>query len=151
MACKWCPQNPLPSEADYASLCPFFAFLSKDTIRETFSNSTQYGFMPHSPDGNLFKRFKAPQPATNVLRLNDKATSDSVFSNTPVIDGGEKGAQIWFGQKCHVIYAEKIKTTADYLRTLQNFVREYGAPDAIICDHANYQSSGRVLDVKLLT
>ena len=82
----------------------------------------------------------------NVLRLNDKVMSDAVFSNTPAIDGGEKGAQLWFGRKCHVIYAEKIKTTADYLRTLQNFVREYGAPDAIICDHANNQSSGRVLD-----
>ena len=37
-------------------------------------------------------------------------------------------------------------TTADYLRTIQNFVWEYGAPDAIICNHDNYHSSGRVLD-----
>ena len=78
---------------------------------------------------------KAPQPAMNVLCLNDKLLRDSVFSETPAIDGSEKRAQIWFSQKCHVINAEKIKTTADYLRTLQNFVREYGAPDAIICDN----------------
>ena len=49
------PHTHLPSVADYESIRPFFAWLSTDTIRETFSNSTQYGFMPHSPDGNLFK------------------------------------------------------------------------------------------------
>jgi len=65
--------------------------------------------MPHSSDGNLFKQFKAPQPAMNAL---------ASFSGTPTIDGGQNGAQLWFGRNSHVIYGEKIKTTGEYLRTL---------------------------------
>lgn len=44
-----------PSKMDYESLKPHFSWVPTKLIEATFKNSTQYGYMPTSPDGNLFK------------------------------------------------------------------------------------------------
>eukprot|EP00536_Pseudo-nitzschia_multiseries_P019673 jgi/Psemu1/62259/gm1.62259_g len=44
-----------PNDIDYLSLKPFFGWISLDRIKATFNNSTQYGSLSLSPDGNIFK------------------------------------------------------------------------------------------------
>ena len=91
------PRTHRPSPIDYKKLQPYFAWLPIQMIKDTFQNSTQYGFVPSSPDGNLFKRYHSPNPAMNVFRLQDDILTDTIFSDTPAIDGGYTQAQVFFG------------------------------------------------------
>ena len=50
------PRARTPNQQDYERMRPYFAWLPTKMIKETFKNSTQYRFMPASPDGNLYKR-----------------------------------------------------------------------------------------------
>ena len=140
------PRTHIPNEQDYKKLQPYFAWIPTKLIKHTFSNSTQYGFMPTSPNGNLFKRWKSPNPAMNVFRLQDDILTDKIHSNTPAIDGGFKTAQIFFGRKSHIIHPEIISKRKSFLRCIQNFVRTWGAPFQIIADHIRYHESFQVLD-----
>ena len=63
------PREHTPSDIDFESMQPYFSWITTDVIKKTFQNSTQYGFMPSSSCGNLFKRWKSPNPAMNVFRL----------------------------------------------------------------------------------
>ena len=54
------PRERHPCHRDFEHFQQFFAWLPTHLIRRTFSNSTQMGFMPTSPDGNLFKRWHTP-------------------------------------------------------------------------------------------
>ena len=135
----------VPSETDYESLKPNFAWLPTHLIKNTFQNSTQYGFQSTSPDGNLFKRYHAPNPAMNVFRFNDDLMTDKIHSNTPAI-GGHTEAQLFFGRTSHIAHVEPITRTHPFLKCLQNFVRKYGAPNRLLGDHAGNQASYKVMD-----
>ena len=65
------------------------------TIKKTFENTTQYARIPHGII--LKKHYKSPFPALNVKRRDEPVATDTVFSNTLSIDGGETCAQIFVG------------------------------------------------------
>ena len=79
-------RSHIPATQDYRRLQRFFAWLPEKLIKSTFSNSTQYGFMPQSRDGNLFTRWHAPNPALNVFRLNNDVLNNKIFSDTPSLN-----------------------------------------------------------------
>ena len=81
----------------------------------------------------------------NVYRLPDDLLMDEVFSNTPAIDGGFSSAMVFFGRKSHIIHIEHLSKTKRLVMCLQNFVRQWGAPDRILADHASYHCSFSVL------
>eukprot|EP00532_Pseudo-nitzschia_australis_P001585 CAMPEP_0168196100 /NCGR_PEP_ID=MMETSP0139_2-20121125/20298_1 /TAXON_ID=44445 /ORGANISM="Pseudo-nitzschia australis, Strain 10249 10 AB" /LENGTH=564 /DNA_ID=CAMNT_0008120177 /DNA_START=193 /DNA_END=1883 /DNA_ORIENTATION=+ len=111
------PRAHIAAPRDYKKLQPYFAWLPTHIIQRTFENTTQYGFMPSSPDGNLFKRWKAPNPAMNVFRLNDDVLTDDIQSDTPAISGGFSRAQIFFGRNSHIIHVEPLAKKSYFLRT----------------------------------
>ena len=98
------PRNHTPSDIDYQSMQPYFSWITTDVIKQTFKNSTQYGFMPSSDCGNIFKRWRAPDPAMNVHRLQDDLLTDKISSNTPALDGSFTDAQVFFGRKSHILH-----------------------------------------------
>jgi hypothetical protein len=140
------PRIHTPSKRDYGSMQRFFAWLPTKMIQETFKNSTQYGFQPVSPDGNLFKRWQSPNPAMNIFRLNDDLLTDKIHADTPAIEGGHTEAQVFFGRKCHIIHVEPISKIRKFIHCLQDFVRKWGAPNRLLGDHAANQSSFKVMD-----
>jgi hypothetical protein len=71
-------RNQTPSDIGYKSMQPYFSWITTDLIKGTFKNSTQYGFMPSSDCGNLFKRWKSPNPAMNVFCLQDNLLTDKI-------------------------------------------------------------------------
>ena len=71
--------------------------------------------MPASPDGNLFKRYNSPNPAMNVYRLQDDVMTDTIFLDTPAIDGGYTQAQVFFGRTSHIVHVEPLSTTKNFL------------------------------------
>ena len=57
--CLQGPRVHTPSPVDYEIMKPFFCWIPTKLIQKTFENSTQYGTLPASADGNLFHRFKS--------------------------------------------------------------------------------------------
>ena len=77
-------------------LRPYFLWQPPDIIRRTIENTTQFGRI--TPDPLPYKvRFRTPYPAANVRRRNEAVSADTVYSNTPAIDGGETAAILYFG------------------------------------------------------
>ena len=102
--------------------------------------------MPNSPGGNLFTRFHAPNPALNIHRFNDDILTDKIFSDTPALDCGYTAAQIFFGQKSHLVHIEPATAQHKFIHALQNFVRLWGAPNRLLGDHAGNQRSNAVIE-----
>ena len=140
------PREHTPSDIDYQSMQPYFSWITTDLIKATFKNSTQYGFMPSSDCGNIFKRWRAPNPAMNLFRLQDDLLTDKISSNTPAIDGSFTDAQVFFGRKLHILQVERITPSHKFIHCLQDFVNEWGAPLRLLGDHANNQRSHQVMD-----
>ena len=140
------PRIHTPSKRDYTKLKPYFSWLPTKLIEATFKHSTQYGYMPTSPDGNLFKRWQSPNPGMNVFRLNDDLLTDKVYSDKEAIDSGHTEAQIFIGRRSHVIHVEEISKSHPFIKCLQNFVRVWGAPRRLLGDHAGNQASHKVMD-----
>ena len=92
------PRIHTPSLVDYENMRLYFAWQSTDIIEATFKNSLQYGFMPSSSNGSLFKRYRSPNPGANHHRLRDDVLTDSMCFDTPSINGGEKFGQCFFGE-----------------------------------------------------
>ena len=80
--------------------------------------------------------FKAPNPGIDVFQLNEDGLTDTVYADTSAIDCGHTLAQIFFGSNSHITAVYGIKSTKSFLKTLQDFVRQWGAPNRIIADHA---------------
>jgi hypothetical protein len=87
---------------DYDALHPRFAWLPTNIIKKTFEVTTQYARMPLNTV--LCKRFKSPNPAVNVRRCDEPIATDTIQSDVPAIDGGEKYAQIFVGTKSLVTF-----------------------------------------------
>lgn len=140
------PRTHVPSATDFEALKPYFSWLPTKIIRHTFDNSTQYGYMPSSPDGNLFKRWKAPNPAMNVFRLHDDLLTDKIVCDTKALDCTHSDAQVFIGRRSHIIHVEPISEDFPFIKGLQNFVRKWGAPNRLLADHAGNQASSQVMD-----
>ena len=69
---------------EYAKMQPFFSWLPVKVIKKTFESTTQYARTPAS--AVLYKYYKAPCPALNMLRRDEPVAIDTVYCNTPAID-----------------------------------------------------------------
>jgi hypothetical protein len=88
---------------DYDKLRRLFGWMPTKTVKKTFETTTpQYARMPNSTI--LKKQYKSPFPESPFPALNVKCraddepvATDTVFSDTPAIDSGERCAQIFVG------------------------------------------------------
>jgi hypothetical protein len=88
------PRQVSETPCKYDALHPHFTWLPTDIIKKTFKVTTQYAWMPLNTV--VCKHFKSPNPAVNVQQCDEPVAMDTIQSNTPAIDGGEKYAQIAF-------------------------------------------------------
>jgi hypothetical protein len=130
---------------DYEKFRPFFGWLPTEVIKNTFAVTTQYARMPMSTI--LKKRYKSPYPALNVHRRDEPVATNTVFSDTPAIDGGETCAQIFVGTKSFVTDVEGMKTESQFVNTLEDNIRRRGAPNKLISDRAQVEISNKVKDI----
>ena len=133
---------------DFGMLRPFFGWLSAKVIEKTFGHTTQYGRIPQSTI--LKKRYKSPNPALNVYRRDETVATDFIYANVPAIDSGAIGAQVFVGCTSHVIDVYGCKTDGQYINTLQDQIRQRGAPNKIISDNAQAQISNKIHDLLCL-
>jgi hypothetical protein len=125
-----------PSEIDYESKRKYFAHLPASVVKATFKHTTQNMGLP--PSTYLHKMFKSPNPFSNLKRRDEVDSTNQIFSDTPAINGGEKGAHLFVGKKSKLTdaYKSKDSSSAEFLKCLQDRVRYRGCPTGLEADNA---------------
>jgi hypothetical protein len=73
--------------------------------------------------------------------------TDTIYSDTPAIDGGETHAQLFVGTESLVTDIQGMKTDKQFVNTLEDNIRHHGAPTKLISDCAQVQISNKVKDI----
>ncbi|MEL7196406.1 MAG: reverse transcriptase domain-containing protein, partial [Bacteroidota bacterium] len=144
---RYFPRETQAKNYDFHKLRPLFGWLSADVIKHTFEKTTQFARIPM---GTHLKRFfKSPNPALNVHRRNERLACDIIYSNNDVtaVDNGSSAAVIFYGCSSTVTDVYGIKSDKEFVNTLEDNIRDRGAPDKLISDRAQVEISKRVLSI----
>ena len=133
------------AEVDPEILRKHFAWLPADIVRRTLENTTQYARVPMGPV--MQTHYKSPYPALNVKRRNEDLYTDTVYADTPAIDDGSTSAQFFVGRDTGVCDVYGMKSDKQFVNTLEDQIRERGAPNRLLSDAAVLERSKRVLDI----
>ena len=99
------------------------------------------------------KHFKTRFPAANISRLNETVATDTFFSDIPAYDdgimghGGSTMLQLYCGCTSHLTAVYPMKTDHEMASTLEDFIRSYGAPNALFSDNAKAQIGKTVREI----
>jgi hypothetical protein len=85
-----------PTQRNYGELTKYFLHVSPMIVRKTFENTTQFA-RTGIISGHIYNTYRAPFPALNVQRRNEPVATDTVYSDTPAVDGGATCAQFFAG------------------------------------------------------
>ena len=129
-----------PQEPDWNDLCPFFAWTSPSSIKDTFNVTTKHGTAPHTQD-YIKRHFKSRNPVFNIPRCSEAVATDTIFSDTPAVDDGSTMAQFFCGHDTLVCDAYGIKSTKQFINSLSNNIRKQGAMDTLISYEGKYEIS----------
>ena len=122
-----------------------FAWLPTDIIKRTYELTTQYARIPMST--LLKKRYSSPNPALNVHRRDENVATDTVFADTPAVDCGVTSAQFFVGCESLVCDIYPMKSSKQFVNTLEDNIRERGAMNKLISDSAQVEISNKVKDI----
>ena len=139
------PRLSTTRDPDYAALRPMFAWLDPKIMEHTLQHSTQLARLPM---GTMMKRaFKSQNPALNVVRRSEPVACDIVYSDTPAIDDGSLTAVLFIGLQSKVTDCYGIKADRQFINTLEDNIRERGAPTKLISDRAQVEISEKVKSI----
>jgi hypothetical protein len=139
------PKFVMTLEPDYRQLRPRLGWLPVDTIKKTFDHTTQLTCMLMSTI--LKKWYKSPNPALNVRPRDEPVATDTIYSDTPVINCGITSAQLVVGTKTHTADVYPIKSDKQFVNMLLDSITQCGAPTKLISDRAQVEISERVKQV----
>ena len=134
-----------PQEPDWNTQRPFLAWTSPSSIKDTFIVTTRHGTAPNTQD-YIKKHFKPRNPVFNIPRCSEDLATDTIFSDTPAVDDGSTMAQFFCGHDTLVCDAYGIKSTKQFINTLSDKIRKWGAMDTLISDGGKYDISKGVTD-----
>ena len=135
-----------PQQPDWNALRQFFAWTSPSSIKDTFNVTTRHGTSPHTQD-YIKKHFKSRNPVFNIPRHSEAVATETIFSDTPAVDDGSNMAQFFYCRDTLVCDAYGIKSTKQFINTLYDNIRKWGAMDTLISDRGTYEISKRVTDL----
>ena len=121
-----------PQEPDWNTQRPFLAWTSPSSIKDTFNVTTRHGTAPNNQD-YIKKHFKPRNPVFSISRCSEAGATDTIFSDTPAVDDGSTMAQFFCGHDTLVCDAYGIKSTKQFINTLSDKIRKWGAMDTLIC------------------
>ena len=82
---------------DYDKLRPYFGWVNSDIVKQTIDQTRQWGV---ALDSFPMKRhLKSRNPALNVPGRHGSVATDTIFSDTPVVDSSVKQAQVFCGER----------------------------------------------------
>ena len=129
-------QHDVTHEApDYEKFRPYFGWVNVDTVPKTMEQSTQWGvsLLNTLP---MKKHLKSRNPALNIPSRHEAVATDTVFSDTPAVDSGVKQAQVFVGRDTLVADAYPMKSGKQFVNTLEDNIRRWGAMDKLLSDSA---------------
>ena len=135
-----------PQEPDWNTQCPFLAWTSPSSIKDTFNVTTRHGTVPNTQD-YIKKHFKSRNPVFSIPRCSEAVATDTIFSDTPAVDDGPTMAQFFCGHDTLICDAYGIKSTKQFINTLSDNIRKWGAMDTLISDGGKYDISKGVTDL----
>ena len=117
-------------------------------IRETFANTTQhYRATIHHP---FRKHYKSRFPAANVDRRPEWFATDTYFCDTPAHNDGIPGhggatmLQLYTGMDSLFLAGYPMRNGDQMPDTLEDLIRDHGAPQGLFSDNAKNQTSNAV-------
>ena len=135
-----------PQEPDWNTQRPFLAWTSPSSIKDTFNVTTRHGTAPNTQD-YIKKHFKSRNPVFSIPRCSEAVATDTIFSDTPAVDDGPTMDQFFCGIDTLICDAYGIKSTKQFINTLSDNIRKWGAMDTLISDGGKYEISKRVTDL----
>ena len=135
-----------PQEPDWNTQCQFLAWTSPSSTKDTFNVTTRHGTAPHTQD-YIKKHFKSRNPVFSIPRCSEAVATDTIFSDTPAVDDGPTMVHFFCGHDTLVCDAYGIKSTKQFINTLSDNIRKWGAMDTLISDGGKYEISQRVTDL----
>ena len=133
---------------DFEALCPYFGWMPLKRIQHTFENTTQ--FYRASTKLPFRHHYKSRFPAANVSRLNEVFATDTFFSSVPAADDGIRGhggvsmMQLYAGKSSQCLAGYPLRYERDMSHSLEDFIRDYGAPTGLFSDNAKAQTGNAV-------
>ena len=99
------------------------------------------------PSSHLQKRFKSPNPATNLHRRNKADATSQIVCDIPAANGGETSAHIFVGTNSKVTdpYKEKNNSGDVFIACLQERALTRGFPTKLVADNVKMYQSWRVI------
>ena len=134
-----------PQEPDWNTQRPFLAWTSPSSIKDTFNVTTRHGTAPNTQD-YIKKHFKPRNPVFSIPICSEAVATDTIFSDTPAVDDGSTMAQFFCGHDTLVCDAYGIKSTKQFINTLSDKIRKWGAMDTLTSDGGKYEISKGVTD-----
>ena len=127
-----------PIGMDISIIKDKFGYVSDKVMTETLKITTQLG--TRSAQYPLKRHFKSRIPGANVRRIHETFSTDTMFSSVPAI-GGATCCQLFVGNTSSFTAVYGMTREGEGLGTLERFVNEWGAPDAIRRDNSKMQNS----------
>ena len=93
------------------------------------------------------RHLKTRNQALNVPRRHEPVATDTIFSDTPVVDSGVKQAQVFVGRDSLVADVYPMKSGKQFVNTLEDNIRRRGAMDKLLSDSAKTEISKKVMDI----
>ena len=90
--------------------------------------------------------FKSRFPALNVKRLNEVFATDTFYSSEKAL-GGYTCAQLYVGKTSTFTEICGMKQENQMADTLQDFIRQWGAPCGLLSDNAKAETSKAIKDI----
>ena len=135
-----------PQEPDWNTQRPSPAWTSPSSIKDTFNVTTRHGTARNTQD-YIKNHFKPRNPVSSIPRCSEDLATNTTFSDTPAVDDGSTMAQFFCGHDTLVCDAYGIKSTKQFINTLSDNIRKWGAMDTLISDGGNYDISKGVTDL----
>ena len=115
-----------------------------DVIEQTLKATTQMA--ENHTRLPMRMHFKSHNPALNVRRLNEVFATDTFFSSEKAL-GGYTMAQLYVGKTSTFTEIFGMKRKSQMSETLQDFIRQWGAPSGLMSDNAQEQTSKIVTNI----
>ena len=132
------PKSETPDFYKYRS---YFCWVNADTIRDTFKHTAQWGAsVSNFP---MKRHLKSRNPALNVPRRHEAVATDTVYSDTSAVDSGVQQAQLFVGKESLVSDIYPIRSSKQFVNTLEDNICRHGAMDKLISDSAKNEITTR--------
>ncbi|HEY9708217.1 MAG TPA: hypothetical protein V6D48_08435 [Oculatellaceae cyanobacterium] len=133
-----------PGTPDMEHLKRCLGWKPTDVIKKTLENTTQYAEnVVRLP---MRMHFKSRYPALNVKRLRETFATDTFFSSEKAL-GGITCAQLYVGKESTFTEIYGMKTKNQMPETLQDFIRQWGAPSGLMSDSAKVETSKQIKEI----